>query len=49
MEQSIPRVRKSRTPEERLAKLEDRYRHQDMSIEERCELEDRIRRLKARA
>lgn len=46
---SVPRPRTERTPAERLAKLEDRYRHELMDPEQRCELQDRIRKLKNKA
>ena len=36
-----------RDPDERIARLEDRYRNEDMSAEERCELRDRILKIKA--
>ena len=36
-------------PETRLARLEERYRHELMNEGERCELRDRIARLKRKA
>jgi hypothetical protein len=36
------------TEEKKLADLEERLRHADLGIEERCELEDRVLRLRRR-
>ena len=35
--------------QEELAKLEERYRHEDLGIEERLELRDRVVRLRRRS
>jgi hypothetical protein len=42
-----PRTPSTEVPaEKRLEKLEDRYRHELMDVEERCELRERILRLR---
>jgi hypothetical protein len=46
---SAPRSGATEAPERLLARLEERYRRELMGVEERCELRDRITRLKRKA